>query len=134
MQKEGDILMRYFLNYDKGTGIILGSYCDTVHGREIPVHNTVPAVGTVQTGVTIDLSSIPIPYIEIDEVEHDDWMQHQAIRKIDVSTRQLIEYAPPEPAPQIVTPPVDQTTADMWEAILDISAKIKALEGGATNG
>ncbi|CVK18450.1 hypothetical protein [Sporomusa sphaeroides] len=28
-----------------------------------------------------------------------------------------------------VTPPVDQDTADMWEAILALSAKIEVLEG-----
>jgi hypothetical protein len=28
-----------------------------------------------------------------------------------------------------VTPPVDQDTADMWEAILALSAKLDALEG-----
>ncbi|MDD4599610.1 hypothetical protein SDC9_04128 [bioreactor metagenome] len=31
--------------------------------------------------------------------------------------------------PEVVTPPVDQSTADMWEAILTLSAKLDALEG-----
>lgn len=31
---------------------------------------------------------------------------------------------------QVITPPVDQSMADMWEALLAMSAEIEALKGG----
>lgn len=31
---------------------------------------------------------------------------------------------------EIITPPVDQNGADLWEAILDLSAQIEAIKGG----
>lgn len=37
---------------------------------------------------------------------------------------------PPEPETQIITPEVDQEKADLWEAILALTEKIEALEGG----
>ncbi|MBU2701698.1 hypothetical protein Ga0466249_002817 [Sporomusaceae bacterium BoRhaA] len=116
--------MRYFLHYNQ-SGLIIGApYCDLVHGKPMSVYNTEPittqtpefddkgnavvgddgkpsmktvtqAIGTVQTGTTIDLSAIPAPYAEITEAEHDDWMQNQATRKVDVTTKKLIEYTPP---------------------------------------
>ncbi|SDD90161.1 hypothetical protein [Sporomusa acidovorans] len=115
--------MKYFLHHDE-SGIIIGApYCDAVHGKTVPVYNTEPitmqvpkvddkgnavldeegkpimdtvikAVGTVQTGTTLDLSAIPTPYAEITTEEHDDWMQHQGTRKVDVATGKLVEYTP----------------------------------------
>jgi len=32
--------------------------------------------------------------------------------------------------PQIITPPVNQDTADMWEALFALSAELDALKGG----
>ncbi|MEN6411619.1 MAG: hypothetical protein ABFC84_02510 [Veillonellales bacterium] len=122
--------MKYYLNYDATTGLIIGApYCDLVHGKQVPVYNTeqitkqVPeidangrqvadkegkpvmksvtqAAGTVQTGTTLDLSAIPTPNIELTEAEHDDWMQHQSTRKVDVTAKKLVEYTP---APVVLT-------------------------------
>lgn len=100
--------MQYYLHYDQTTGLIIGApYCDAVYGKEVPTYNTEPiitknsdgtettqAAGTVQTGTTLDLSAIPAPYIEITEAEHDDWMQNQSTRKVDVTTKTLISYTP----------------------------------------
>ena len=32
--------------------------------------------------------------------------------------------------PQIITPPVDQNIADIWEALLAVSAEVETLKGG----
>ena len=126
----------YYLHYDAGTGIIVAPYHSAVHGKEIPIYNTEPitmqdedgndvtqAIGTIQTGTTLDLSAIPTPYVEITDSEHDDWMQNQSTRKIDIETLKLVEYTPPEQPPQIVTPSVSQDLADVWEAIFAIVAE-----------
>jgi hypothetical protein len=141
--------MQYYLNYDQD-GSILGCYADVIHGKLVPVYNTEPIItkipgvdeegnpvteeitqeaGTVQTGTTYDLSAIPTPYAEITEAEHVDWMQNQATRRIDIETKKLVEYTPPEPAPVIVTPKVDQNVADLWEAMLTMSAELEVLKG-----
>jgi hypothetical protein len=115
--------MRYFLHYDEAGKIIGAPFCDLVHGTEKPTYNAEPIVtqtpeldaegkpvlddsgkpvmkettqpaGTVQTGTALDLSAIPEPYIEISETEHDDWMNHQATRKVDAATGKLVEYTP----------------------------------------
>ena len=123
----------YYLHYDASTGIIVAPYHSVVHGKEVPVYNNEPIlddegdvineIGTVQTGTTLDLSAIPTPYIAITEAEHDDWMQNQSTRKIDIDTKKLVEYTPQEQPPQIITPVVDQDLADVWEAIFALSAE-----------
>ncbi|MCC5468706.1 hypothetical protein, partial [Pelosinus baikalensis] len=70
-----------------------------------------------------------IPNIEITDVEHDDWMQNQATRKIDTDTLRLVEYTPPEQSPVIVTPTTNQDLADVWEAMLTMSAELETLKG-----
>ena len=121
----------YYLHYNETTGVISGSYSDWVHGKEVPVYNAEPiitqipvvdesgnailgeddkpvmqtvtqAVGTVQTGTTLDLSAIPMPYVAITDTEHDDWMQNQATRKIDIETLKLVEYTPPAPTAEVI--------------------------------
>ena len=54
-----------------------------------------------------------------------------------VSGQWVIEDIPeaePEPEPsnetQIISPPIDQDTADMWEALFALSAELDALKGG----
>ncbi|MDF2636114.1 MAG: hypothetical protein K0R78_2988 [Pelosinus sp.] len=150
----------YYLHYDETTGLIIGApYHSAIHGKEVPVYNTEPIIteipevdesgnnvigeddlpimktitqeiGTVQTGTVLDLSAIPTPYIAITEAEHVDWMQNQATRKIDIETKKLVEYMSPEQPPVIITPSIDQDTADMWEALFAISAELEALKGG----
>lgn len=34
------------------------------------------------------------------------------------------------PAQQIITPSTDPNTADMWQALLDLSAQVESLKGG----
>ncbi|SFM21536.1 hypothetical protein [Pelosinus propionicus] len=111
-------------------------YVDVIHGKEVPVYNTDPIItqdaegndiiqeaGTVPVGTTYDLSAIPRPYVSITEAEHVDWMANQSTRKIDIKTKKLIEYTPPEPAPVIITPSVSQDLADVWEAIFALSSE-----------
>ncbi|MDF2636517.1 MAG: hypothetical protein K0R78_3391 [Pelosinus sp.] len=147
----------YYLHYDETTGLIIGApYHSAIHGKEVPVYNTEPIIteipevdesgnnvigeddlpimkiitqeiGTMQTGTVLDLSAIPTPHIEITDNEHGDWMQNQATRKVDIRTKKLVEYTPPEPAPVIITPTTDQDLADVWEAIFALSAE---KEGG----
>lgn len=130
----------YYLHYNITTGAIIAPYCDLVHGKQVTVYNTDPLVtkdgegnevvndpGTVPIGTTLDLSAIPEPYTKITDAEHDDWMQNQSTRKIEVETKKLVEYMPPEPAPVIIKPSINQDLADVWEAILAISAE---KEGG----
>lgn len=148
--------MQYYLNYDQSTGLINASYCDVVNGKIVPVYNTEPIttqvaeidengnavldeegnpvmqevtqeIGTVQTGTTLDLSAIPQPYTAISDAEHDEWMQNQSTRKIDIDTKKLVEYTPPEQPPVVITPSVSQDLADVWEAIFALS---EAKEGG----
>lgn len=70
----------------------------------------------------------PMPYIVITPEQHTDFFargqNHRVIN--DVWT-----YVEPElQAPEVVTPPVDQDTADMWEAILSMSAELEIFKGG----
>ncbi|AIF51268.1 hypothetical protein [Pelosinus sp. UFO1] len=121
----------YYLHYDESTGFIVAPYHSAVHGKEIPLYNAEPLVtkvaevdengntvvdkdgnqvmkeiiqdpGTVQIGTTLDLSAIPTPYIEITDSEHDDWMQNQSTRKIDIDTKKLVEYTPPAPSVEVI--------------------------------
>jgi hypothetical protein len=143
----------YYLHYDGQTGLTIGApYHSAIHGKEVPVYNTDPITtkmpevdensnavidedgkpimkeitqepGTVQTGTTLDLSAIPTPYIEITDAEHDDWMQHQGYKKIDIATKKMVEYTPPEQPPKIITPSTNKDIADIWEAIFALSAE-----------
>ena len=104
--------MSYYLHYDAGTGAIVSPYHSAVHGKEIPIYNTelinddegnmINDIGTVQIGVTLDLSAIPTPYIAITDAEHDEWMQNQSTRKIDIETKKLVEHTPPTPSAEAI--------------------------------
>lgn len=95
------------VNYNTETGEILGYYPDF-----------------------IGYSNIPSPTIEIDAATHQDCIQNSGLRRVDLTSFQIIEYTPPEPETQIITPEVDQEKADLWEAILALTEKIETLEGG----
>ncbi len=127
--------MQYYLNYDP-EGNILGCYVDVIHAQEIPAYNTEPITiqdaegnditqepGTVQTGTIYDLSAIPMPYIAITEAEHVDWMANQSTRKVDIETKKLVEYTPPEQPPVVITPELSQDLADVWEAIFALATE-----------
>ena len=59
------------VNYDATTGEIKGFYPDD-----------------------IGYASIPEPYVEIDETTHQDCVNHQGLRKVDVATQKIVEYVP----------------------------------------
>ncbi|WP_051296443.1 DUF4376 domain-containing protein [Anaeroarcus burkinensis] len=45
----------------------------------------------------ISYASIPEPHIEIDEVAHQDCVDNQGLRRVDLKTLQILEYMPPGP-------------------------------------
>ncbi|CUH95864.1 hypothetical protein P22_1950 [Propionispora sp. 2/2-37] len=94
------------VNYDAVTGEILGFYPDFVQ-----------------------YESIPEPHIEIDEAAWQDCTDNPGRRRVDLAALKIVEYTP-EPETQIITPPVDEEKADLWEAILALTEKIETLEGG----
>ena len=59
------------VNYDAETGEIKGFYPDN-----------------------ISYASIPEPYVEIDESTHQDCINHQGLRKVDLATQKIVEYVP----------------------------------------
>lgn len=88
------------VNYNIITGEIIGFYSD---------------------GITY--ASIPEPYIETDYQAYQDCLNNQGLRRVDIETKTIIEYTPPEPAPVIITPSVNQDLADVWEAIFALSSE-----------
>ena len=60
------------VNYDPITGEIKGFYPDF-----------------------IDYETIPEPFIEIDETAHNDCINNQGLRRIDLTTLKIVEYTPP---------------------------------------
>ena len=71
------------VNYDSTTGAIKGFYPDDI--------------GYV---------SIPEPHIEIDKTAHQDCMNHQGLRKVDIATQKIVEYVP-----EIAEPTKDEKVA-----------------------
>lgn len=59
------------VNYDATTGEIKGFYPDD-----------------------IAYASIPAPYIELDESAHQDCINNQGSRKVDVTALKIVEYTP----------------------------------------
>ena len=59
------------VNYDAETGEVKGFYPDN-----------------------ISYASIPEPYVEIDESTHQDCINHQGLRKVDLATQKIVEYVP----------------------------------------
>ena len=66
--------MRIKVNYDQTTGEILGFFPDD-----------------------IGYTTIPSPFIEIDETTHQDCINHQGLRRVDLTTLKIVEYTPPGP-------------------------------------
>jgi len=64
----------YYAHYDNQTGQILGFYTPDIHGNNIPT-----------------------PNIEITYDQWQDCLTNQGLRKIDVTTQQIIACEPPAP-------------------------------------
>lgn len=96
------------VNYDAKTGDIKGFYPDD-----------------------IAYANIPAPYIEIDETAHQDCMNHQGKRKVDLETKKIISFEPVihEPIP-VEYEKIDQNILDTNEAIAAMHERIAKLEGG----
>lgn len=96
------------VNYDFETGQILGFYSNE-----------------------IEYQSIPEPYIEIDYEQHNDCVNNQGYRKIDLSTKKIISFEPviPEQIP-VEHERVDPVILDMAETIAALNDRIAKLEGG----
>ena len=62
------------VNYDSTTGEIKGFYPDN-----------------------IGYAAIPEPHIEIDETTHNDCINNQGLRRVDVTTKKIVNYTPPVP-------------------------------------
>lgn len=62
------------VNYDVATGEIKGFYPDG-----------------------IDYAIIPEPYIDIDDTTHQDCVNNQGLRRVDLKTLKIINYTPPVP-------------------------------------
>lgn len=77
----------------------------------------------------IAYANLPDNLITIDNAEFEDIVNNRNYRRYDTVNKKIVEYTPPEPEQQVITPQADQSTADMWEAILAISARQDALEG-----
>ena len=69
---------------------------------------------------------IPSPVLEITAEQHTDYFARGQNHKVIDG---VWTYVEPEPQETVITPPIDQDTADMWEAILTLSAKIEEMEG-----
>ena len=71
---------------------------------------------------------IPSPTIEITAEQHADYFARGQNYKVINGIWTYVE--PVESEQQIVTPPVDHNIADLWQAMLAISAELEALKGG----
>lgn len=98
------------VNYDTKTGAIKGFYPEDI--------------GYV---------SIPEPHIEIDETTHQDCMNHQGLRKVDLATQKIVACE----LPAVATPvkdvePVDQSLLAIAEALAAQETRLAKLEGGVS--
>ena len=98
------------VNYDKETGEIKGFYPDN-----------------------ISYANIPAPYIEIDETTHQDCMNYQGLRKVDVVTQKIVACE----LPAVATPikdvePVDPSLLAIAEALATQETRLAKLEGGVS--
>lgn len=97
------------VNYDTTTGAIKGFYPDDVV-----------------------YANIPAPYIEIDETTHQDCMNHQGLRKVDLVTQKIVACE----LPAVATPvkdvePIDPLLLAIAEALAAQETRLAKLEGGA---
>lgn len=95
----------YQVHYDAETGAIKGFYLLGLH------------------------AVIPAPYIDITIKQHADFFARGQNHRVIDGIWTYVE--PPEPEPVVVTPEVNKDVADIWEAMLAMSAEIETLKGGA---
>ena len=98
------------VNYDSTTGVIKGFYPDD-----------------------IAYANIPKPYIEIDETTHQDCMNHQGLRKVDIATQKIVACE----LPVVATPvkdvePIDPSLLAIAEALAAQETRLAKLEGGVS--
>lgn len=98
------------VNYDATTGEIKGFYPDY-----------------------IGYANIPEPHIEIDEITHQDCMNHQGLRKIDLATQKIVVCELPAVAmPVKDVEPVDPSLLVIAEALAAQDIRLAKLEGGVS--
>ena len=98
------------VNYDTTTGAIKGFYPDD-----------------------IAYANIPEPHIEIDETAHQDCMNHQGLRKVDLSTQKIVTCElPAVTAPVKDVEPVDPSLLAIAEALAAQETRLAKLEGGVS--
>lgn len=98
------------VNYDTTTGAIKGFYPDD-----------------------IAYANIPEPHIEIDETTHQDCMNHQGLRKVDIATQKIVACE----LPVVATPVKDVESVDpsllaIAEALAAQETRLAKLEGGVS--
>ena len=98
------------VNYDEKTGVISGYYPDCVK-----------------------YEFIPTPYIEIDKTAHQDCMNYQGLRKVDIATKKIVACE----LPAVATPvkdvePVDPSLLAIAEALAAQETRLAKLEGGVS--
>ena len=98
------------VNYDATTGAIKGFYPDN-----------------------IAYANIPEPHIEIDETMHQDCMNHQGLRKVDIVDQKIIACELPAVAmPVKDVESVDPSLLAIAEALAAQETRLAKLEGGVS--
>lgn len=99
------------VNYDTTTGEIKGFY-----------------------PVDIAYTSIPEPYIEIDESAYRDCINNQGNRKVDITALKIVEYMPTVEMPVAAVEKVDANLLAFAEALAAQEARLAKLESTTTEG
>lgn len=73
--------------------------------------------------------NIPDGTEEVTKEDFDKYCTHQFFKGSDGNPTPIPAVTEPQ-SPQIITPPVDQDVADLWQAMLTMSAELEALKGG----
>lgn len=98
------------VNYDATTGEIKGFYPDD-----------------------IGYANIPTPHIEIGKTAHQDCMNYQGLRKVDIATQKIVVCELPEVAmPVKDVESVDPSLLAIAEALAAQETRLAKLEGGVS--
>lgn len=82
----------------------------------------------------IAYASIPEPYIEIDEASHQDCINNQGNRKVDVTALKIVEYTPTAEMPVAAVEKVDANLLAFAEALAAQEVRLTKLENTTTEG